>query len=416
MKKIARDTYLNQLVSRRNSSFIKIITGIRRSGKSYLLDPLFREYLINDGVSPDHIIHVNLEDRLYHNLLNADNLYEYIMGQVNDTDIYYLLLDEIQLVDGFEALLSSFLHVKNLDIYVTGSNSKFLSSDIATEFRGRGDIIHMYPLSFAEFYSAVGGDKAEAWEQYYRYGGLPQVLEYAADADKMIFLTSARDNVYVNDILERYNIKKTDGFEALTEVVASNIGAMTNPNKLENTFKSKTNLELSYYKIEDYLAKLENAFLIEKSKRYDVKGKRYIDTPAKYYFSDMGIRNAFVDFRQMEEPHLMENIIYNELRHRGYQVDVGAVEVRDENGSRKQLEVDFVANKGDRTYYIQSALSIGDLDKREQESRSLDNIDDHFTKIIIAKDTNYAGHEKNGIVTIGLLDFLLDFEILDKYQ
>ena len=416
MKEIARDTYLKKLIDRKGTSFIKIITGIRRCGKSYLLNPLFKNHLLESGVPEDHIIHINLEDDNYYELLQPHKLTEYVKSKIVDDGQYYALLDEIQLVPDFEAILNGFLHVNNLDVYVTGSNSKFLSSDIATEFRGRGDVIHMYPLSFVEYYSAVSGDKYEAWQQYCEYGGLPQILEQPNNEAKITFLKTQRDNVYLNDIIERYSIRKSEGFGALTEVLASSIGSLTNPNKLERTFKSKIGVDLSYHKIEDYLEKLENAFLIEKSRRYDVKGKRYIDTPAKYYFSDMGIRNSFVDFRQTEETHIMENIIYNELRHRGYQVDVGAVETREENGSRKQLEVDFVVSRGDRTYYIQSAMSIGDLEKRAQESRSLDNINDHFSKIIIAKDAGLPGHERNGIITINLFDFLFNEDILDRYQ
>ena len=415
MKEIARDTYLKKLIDRKGTSFIKIITGIRRCGKSYLLNPIFKNHLLENGASEDHIIHVNLENRSNKELLDPDKLLDFVKSKIKDGEQYYALLDEIQLVPNFEAVLSSFLYTENLDVYVTGSNSKFLSSDIATEFRGRGDVIHMYPLSFAEYYSAVGGDKYEAWQRYCEYGGLPQILEQPDDEAKITFLKTQRDNVYLNDIIERYNIRKSEGFGVLTEVLASSIGSPTNPSKLERTFKSMASVDLSRHKIEDYLEKLENAFLIEKSRRYDVKGKRYIDTPAKYYFSDIGIRNSFVDFRQTEETHIMENVIYNELRRRGYQVDVGVVDTR-ENNIRKQLEVDFVASLGDRTYYIQSTLSIGDLEKRAQESRSLDNINDHFSKIIIAKDAGLPGHERNGIITISLLDFLFEENILDKYQ
>ena len=415
MKEIARDTYLKKLIDRKGTSFIKIITGIRRCGKSYLLNPLFKNHLLENGASENHIVHVNFENRDNKELLDPDKLLKFIKDKLKDDDQYYALLDEVQLVPDFEAVLNSFLHVNNLDVYVTGSNSKFLSSDIATEFRGRGDVIHMYPLSFAEYYSAVGGDKYEAWQQYYRYGGLPQILEQPNDEAKIDFLRTQRDNVYLNDIIERYDIRKSEGFGVLTEILASSIGSLTNPSKLERTFKSMAGIDLSRHKIEDYLEKLENAFLIEKSRRYDVKGKRYIDTPAKYYFSDMGIRNSFVDFRQTEETHIMESVIYNELRRRGYHVDVGVVETR-ENNIRKQLEVDFVANRGDRTYYIQSALVIGDLEKRVQEARSLNNINDHFSKIIIAKDAGLPGHERSGIVTINLFDFLLDENILDSYQ
>lgn len=439
MKQIPRDSYLNQLIKRRGSDFIKIITGIRRSGKSYLLDPIFRDYLIKDGVNPDHIIKIDLDKRNNLKLLDPDKLYHYIVDQIKDEDEYYILLDEIQLVPEFESVLNSFLHIKNLDVYVTGSNSRFLSTDIITEFRGRSEEIRMYPLSFAEFCEAsregidkdaIGLDLKKIplaklhnyplaldgiWKQYYSYGGLPQILSYDTDAEKEAFLRVQKDNVYLNDIVERYKIRKSEGLDTLTEIIASAIGSPTNPSKLERTFKSVAQVDLSYHRIEDYLGLLEDAFMIEKARRYDVKGKHYIDTPAKYYFTDPGLRNACVDFRQTEQTHLMENIIYNELLRRGYRVDVGVVEVR-EDGKRKQLEVDFVANKADRTYYIQSALSIQDLEKRAQESRSLENINNHFSKIIIAKDTYGQGHEFSGIATIGLFDFLLNEHILEQYK
>ena len=416
MLEIKRDYYLRQLIAQRGSSFIKIITGLRRAGKSYLLDPIFRQFLLQDGVAPDHIIHLNLEEFENRCLLDPSALFTFVKKQIADSQTYYVLLDEIQLVPGFESILSSFLHLDNLDVYVTGSNSRFLSSDVITQFRGRGTQIHLYPLSFGEIYAALGGDKYELWERYYRYGGLPQVVQQPDDQARISFLEAQKDNVYLNDLIERYRIRNSDSLGILSSVIASDVGALTNPHKLERTFKSKIGVDLSYHKIEDYLEKLQNAFLIEKSKRFDVKGKRYIDTPVKYYFTDPGIRNAFVDFRQTEESHLMENIIYNELRRRGFKVDVGTVETRGENGTRQQLEVDFVARKADNTYYIQSALTIGDSAKRYQESRSLDHINDHFNKIIIAKDTFAPGHERNGIATIGLFGFLLDDKILDKYQ
>ena len=321
MKQIPRDNYLNQLIRRRGSDFIKIITGIRRSGKSYLLDPIFRNYLINDGVDPSHIIKIDLDNRKNIELLDPDKLYHCVMEQIKNEDEYYILLDEIQLVPEFESVLNSFLHVKNLDVYATGSNSRFLSSDIITEFRGRSEEIRVYPLSFAEFCNAAtkgigyesqtlgieGAKLAELeyspmaleqlWQTYYTYGGLPQVLSYATDTEKDAFLRNQKDNVYLNDIVERYKIRKSEGLDTLTEIVASAIGSPTNPSKLERTFKSMAHVELSYHKIEDYLGMLEDAFMIEKARRYDVKGKHYIDTPAKYYFTDVGLRNACVDFR-----------------------------------------------------------------------------------------------------------------------
>ena len=418
MKEIARDIYLNQLIDGKGDGFIKVITGIRRCGKSYLLDPIFKNHLLKSGVAEDHIIHANLEADEFSDLLEPHRLTEFVKSRIIDDSEYYLLLDEIQLAPNFVAILNGFLHIPNLDVYVTGSNSKFLSSDIATEFRGRSNEIHMYPLSFAEFMSVYDDGREHGWIEYYRFGGLPQILTKKDERAKMAFLDSEWRNIYLNDIIERYDIKNTVELDTLVEIISSSTGSLTNPYKLERSFKSLANVDLDHSTISNYLSRLEEAFIIEKAKRFDVKGKKYISTPAKYYFTDPGIRNSCVGFRQVEENHIMENVIYSELKRRGYRVDIGVVELkhRDENGSRKQLEVDFVATRGDRTYYIQSALTISDSEKREQESRSLANIDDHFTKIIIAKDANFAGHEKNGIVILGLLDFLLDFNILDNYQ
>ena len=313
----------------------------------------------------------------------------------------------------FESVLNGFLHLPNLDVYVTGSNSRFLSSDIVTEFRGRSYEIHLYPLSFAEFMSVYDGSRERGWSDYYRYGGLPQVSAMPTESDKMAFLGSQWSNVYLNDLVERYHLRNRAELDSLVEVIASGAGSLTNPHKLERSFKSMANVSLDHNTISDYLTKLEEAFIVEKSKRYDVKGKKYINTPSKYYFTDSGVRNACLGFRQMEENHIMENIIYIELRRRGYQVDIGVVSARDGN-DRRQYEVDFVANRGDRTLYIQSALTISDPDKRAQESRSLSEIDDHFAKIIIVKDAVGVGHERNGIVTMGLFDFLLEGSHLDN--
>lgn len=416
MKEIARGIYLKQLIDGKGDGFIKVITGIRRCGKSYLLNPIFKNHLLADGVSEDHIIHANLESDEFSELLLPHKLTEFVKNQVVDNKQYYLLLDEIQLVPNFAPILNGFLHIPNLDVYVTGSNSKFLSSDIVTEFRGRSNEIHMYPLSFAEFMTTYDRDRERGWVDYYRFGGLPQILTRKDEQSKMAFLDSQWRNIYLNDIIDRHNIKNTAELDTLVEIISSSAGSLTNPYKLERSFKSIAGVDLDHNTINSYLSKLEEAFIIEKAKRFDVKGKKYISTPAKYYFVDPGIRNSCVGFRQIEENHIMENVIYAELKRRGYRVDIGVVELRDEKQSRKQLEVDFVATRGDRTYYIQSTLSISDSKKREQESRSLANIDDHFTKIVIAKDANFAGHEKNGIVTLGLLDFLLDFDILDSYQ
>ena len=413
MKQIARDIYLKRLIDSQGNGLIKVITGIRRCGKSYLLDPIFKDYLLKRGVSTDHIIHLNLETRENKNLTNPDALDGFIRSRIKDDTRHYVLLDEIQLVADFESVLNGFLHLPNLDVYVTGSNSRFLSSDIVTEFRGRSYEIRLYPLSFAEFMSVYDGSREQGWSDYYRYGGLPQVLAMPTESDKMAFLGSQWSNVYLNDLVERYHLRNRAELDSLVEVIASSAGSLTNPHKLERSFKSMANVSLDHNTISDYLTKLEEAFIVEKSKRYDVKGKKYINTPSKYYFTDSGVRNACLGFRQMEENHIMENIIYIELRRRGYQVDIGVVSARDGN-DRRQYEVDFVANRGDRTLYIQSALTISDPDKRAQESRSLSEIDDHFAKIIIVKDAVGVGHERNGIITMGLFDFLLEGSHLDN--
>lgn len=413
MKQIARDIYLKRLIDSQGNGLIKVITGIRRCGKSYLLDPIFKDYLLKRGVSTDHIIHLNLETRENKSLTDPDVLDGFIRNRIKDDTRHYVLLDEIQLVADFESVLNGFLHLPNLDVYVTGSNSRFLSSDIVTEFRGRSYEIHLYPLSFAEFMSVYDGSRERGWSDYYRYGGLPQVSAMPTESDKMAFLGSQWSNVYLNDLVERYHLRNRAELDSLVEVIASSAGSLTNPHKLERSFKSMANVSLDHNTISDYLTKLEEAFIVEKSKRYDVKGKKYINTPSKYYFTDSGVRNACLGFRQMEENHIMENIIYIELRRRGYQVDIGVVSARDGN-DRRQYEVDFVANRGDRTLYIQSALTIGDPDKRAQESRSLSEIDDHFAKIIIVKDATGVGHERNGIITMGLFDFLLEGGHLDN--
>ena len=413
MKQIARDIYLKRLIDSQGNGLIKVITGIRRCGKSYLLDPIFKDYLLKRGVSTDHIIHLNLETRENKNLTDPDALDGFIRSRIKDDTRHYVLLDEIQLVADFESVLNGFLHLPNLDVYVTGSNSRFLSSDIVTEFRGRSYEIHLYPLSFAEFMSVYDGSRERGWSDYYRYGGLPQVSAMPTESDKMAFLGSQWSNVYLNDLVERYHLRNRAELDSLVEVIASSAGSLTNPHKLERSFRSMANVSLDHNTISDYLTKLEEAFIVEKSKRYDVKGKKYINTPSKYYFTDSGIRNACLGFRQMEENHIMENIIYIELRRRGYQVDIGVVSARDGN-DRRQYEVDFVANRGDRTLYIQSALTISDPDKRAQESRSLSEIDDHFAKVIIVKDAAGVGHERNGIITMGLFDFLLEGGHLDN--
>ncbi len=413
---IKRDYYLNQLIAGKHNGLIKIITGLRRSGKSYLLFKLFTEHLIDSGVADDHIIRIDLEDRRNVALRDPDTLLAHIDSQMNDDDMYYILLDEVQHVAEFEDVLNSYLKIDNADVYVTGSNSKFLSKDIITEFRGRGDQIHVYPLSFAEYMSVDSRHPIEAWRDYYTYGGLPHVLTLETDKKKTEYLKSLYSTVYLRDIVERNRVKGVEELQELIQVIASAIGSPTNPNKLANTFKSLKNVSLSNKTIDTYLSYLCDSFMTERAIRYDIKGKKYIGTLSKYYFTDIGIRNAILDFRQQEENHIMENIIYNELRIRGFHVDVGIVEHRtsDKDGKtiRKQYEVDFVANQGSQRYYIQSAFIMPSAAKERQESASLLNIDDSFKKIIIVKDYIHPKRDENGIVTIGLIDFLLKPELL----
>lgn len=412
---INRDIYLNRLIASKHNGLIKIITGLRRCGKSYLLFKLFKEHLRNVGVDDNHIIQVDLEDRRNKNLRNPDVLLAHIDSKMKDNDMYYILLDEVQCVKDFEDVLNSYLKIENADIYVTGSNSKFLSTDIITEFRGRGTQICLHPLSFAEIMSVDQRHPIDVWKDYYTYGGLPLVLSLSTDEAKESYLKDLYAKVYLTDIKDRYSIRCDSELQELLQIIASTIGSPTNPSKLENTFKSVKNVTLSSKTINTYLSYLEDAFLIEKSIRYDIKGKKYINTLAKHYFMDMGIRNAILGFRQMEENHIMENVIYNELRIRGYSVDVGMVETRPLNSEgkriRKQYEVDFVANRGSQRYYIQSAFIMPTDSKERQESNSLLNIDDAFKKIIIVKDYIKPKRNQSGIITIGLIDFLLNYKI-----
>ena len=412
MKEIKRDLYLNKIINRRENGLIKIITGIRRCGKSYLLDPLFKNYLLADGVKEDHIIKLELDRVENEKYRDSRALNEYIRSLIKDKDMYYVILDEIQLVKGFEFVLNGLLYEKNIDVYVTGSNSKFLSSDIITEFRGRGDQIKVNPLSFAEFLSAFNGDKYEAWNEYVTYGGMPLILSKKNDEEKSQYLKELFEQTYIKDIVERNNIQRIDILDSLINMLASSVGSLTNPQKLFDTFKSNGEKELSLNTINSYIADIEDSFIVNKSTRYDIKGKKYIQTPQKYYFSDIGLRNARLNFRQQEENHLMENIIYNELLIRGYNVDVGVVEVREE-GKRKQLEVDFVCNLGNKRYYIQSALNLDTKEKTIQESRSLNNIGDSFKKIIIVKDNIKLWRTDDGIVIMGIQEFLLNKDSLD---
>ena len=410
---IKRDFYLSKLIQHKKNGMVKIITGIRRCGKSYLLFKLFRDHLLESGIKEDHIISIALDDFGNRKLQNPDELYNYVKAQIVDNEDYYILLDEIQLVPEFESVINGFMHIPNADIYVTGSNSKFLSSDIITEFRGRGDEIRVYPLNFSEFYSVYGGDFDKAWIMYCYYGGMPLCLSMETVADKAKYLTSLFDTTYLADIINRNNLRGNVEINELTDVLASSIGSLTNPLKLSNTFASTKNVKLSANTISSYLNYLQDAFLIERAVRYDIKGKKYINTPAKYYFVDLGLRNARLSFRQQEYTHIMENVIYNELRLRGYSVDVGVVEnVEKENGVsvRKTLEVDFVVNLGNRRYYIQSAYSIPSEEKMAQEQASLLSINDAFRKIIIVNQPIMSGYNEQGILMLSLQDFLMNPE------
>ena len=411
---INRDLYLKRLTGKKHNGLIKIITGIRRCGKSFLLDPLFKEYLLAEGVPEDHIVKIELDrvsNRKYHK--NAEAFDTYIRSFIKDDDWYYLLLDEIQLVEGFEFVLNGLLYEKNLDIYVTGSNSKFLSSDIITEFRGRGDQLHLSPLSFSEFFSAFGGDKYDRWEEYYTFGGLPQVTLQKTDEEKGAYLTQLFEQTYFLDIINRNGIRRRDILDSIVNVLASSVGSLTNPQKLYDTFKSNGERELSLNTVNSYLSCLEDAFIIQKALRYDVKGKKYINTPFKYYFSDLGLRNARLKFRQQEETHLMENAIYNELCYRGYNVDVGVVGLS-EKGKHILTEVDFVCNKGNNRVYIQSALSLDTHEKTVKESRSLNHIGDSFKKIIVVRDRTRAWRTEDGILVIDVMDFMLDPDSINR--
>lgn len=418
MKKIERTTYLEQLISARGDGNIKVISGLRRCGKSYLLKNIFKDWLTGQGIPADHILLYDLENRRNKHLLDPDVLLDTIEGRMTDDEVYYILIDEVQKVKDFTEVLQSLLLHENVEIYVTGSNSKFLSKDIVTEFRGRNSEIHIYPLSFAEFLTAYEGPENEAFLQYIYYGGLPQILSQEGHAKKAAFLSRIYRTVYLKDIFERHSIDYPDEFEELVKIIASGIGAPVNPNKLANTFKSKKNLQAITDKtISNYLSYIEDAFLVEEAERYDIKGKNYIDSLSKYYFQDLGIRNAILSFRQIEETHLMENAIYNELRVRGFSVDVGVVPVRilDENGKqvRYSYEVDFVANKGSQRYYIQSAWKLPDKEKEEQESRPFRSISDSFKKIIVTGDKVLLKRDENGIVTIPVEQFLKDPDSLD---
>lgn len=414
---IQRNVYLNQLITGKDNGLIKIITGIRRCGKSYLLFNLFHSHLISEGINNENIIKIPFDDWDARELCNPNNLMAYLKGRIKTGEKYYLLFDEVQLLQDFEAVLNGLLRRDNLDIYVTGSNSRFLSTDIITEFRGRGDQIHVYPLSFSEFMSVDSRHPIDAWPDYYTYGGLPHVRILESDQKKVDYLRNLYASVYSTDILDRHKIKNRDEFNELVEIMASSIGSPCNPLKLSNTFKSVKKVTLGDKTISRYLTFLQNAFIVEKATRYDVKGKKYINTLSKYYFTDTGIRNALLEFRQLEETHIMENVIYNELKIRGYSVDVGAVEKRATTPTgkreRQYFEVDFVANSGNQRIYIQSAFKIPTEEKMKQESASLLNIDDSFKKLIIVKDIIKPYINETGIMIMGLFDFLLNPDSLN---
>ena len=411
--KIKRDYYLNKLIQHKKNGLVKIVTGVRRCGKSYLLFQLFRDHLLESGIKDDHIISIALDDYGNRQLLDPDELYRYVKSRIADDEDHYILLDEIQLVKGFESVVNGFLHIPNTDVYVTGSNSKFLSSDVVTEFRGRGDEIRIFPLNFSEFYSAYGGDFNDAWLMFCNYGGMPLCLSMQTQADKAKYLTNLFEATYLADIINRNKLRGNVEINELTDILASSIGSLTNPLKLSNTFASTKSVKLSANTISAYLGYLQDAFLIEKALRYDIKGKKYINTPAKYYFVDMGLRNARLAFRQQEYTHIMENVIYNELRSRGYSVDVGVVETVSKESDawvRKPLEVDFVVNLGNRRYYIQSAYDIPSEEKMQQEQASLLSINDAFRKIVIVNRPILSGYNEQGILMLSLSDFLLDPE------
>lgn len=414
---IQRTQYIDLLLNRMHNKMIKVITGMRRSGKSYLLFNLFKKTLIAQGVTQSHIISIELDRYENRAFRDPDVVLEYIHSCIKEEGMYYLLMDEVQMLSDFEEVLNSLMHNDSLDIYVTGSNSKFLSKDVMTQFRGRGDEIHVFPLTFKEFMQVYEGDVYHGWSEYVVYGGLPLVATMRTDEQKIHYLTNLFTETYLKDIIERYHIDKIQEMDDLLNVLASSVGSLTNPPKIEATFKSTIHSNISMNTIRQYLAYLEDAFLIHKAYRYNVKGRKYIGTPLKYYFEDVGLRNARLGFRQVEETHLMENIIYNELRSRGYSVDVGVVEKRerDERGKeiKKQLEIDFIANLGSNRYYIQSAFSIPTEQKRIQEKASLVNVKDSFKKIILVKDVMKVSYDEDGIVTMSVYDFLLNENSLD---
>ena len=414
---IRRDIYLDKLISKRHNGLIKVITGVRRCGKSYLLFELFREFLRREHVPDDHVIEIAFDAYENKKYQDPEVFFPYVSEKMNDQGWYYVLLDEVQLLGDFEAILNSLIRRKNVDVYVTGSNAKFLSKDVITEFRGRGDEVHMYPLTFAEFMSVYEGERASGWRDYVLYGGLPLVLSFPAPDQKADFLKSLFEETYISDIIGRNNIRNRAELEELLNVLSSGIGSLTNPSKIAATFKSVKNKTISKTTVQRYIDYLEDAFLIDRAIRYDIKGRKYIGTPSKYYFSDLGLRNARLNFRQVEETHAMENIIFNELKVRGYNVDIGVVVLNETENSgkkvRKQLEIDFVCNKGSKRYYIQSAFAVSDKKKMEQEQRSLIHTGDGFKRIIVTKDALAPLYNEEGVLIMNVYDFLLNPESME---
>lgn len=408
-----RKYYLDRLIAGEGNGLVKIVTGGRRCGKSFLLFKLFHDHLIKQGIQEDHIIELALDDRDNISLRDPDKLLNYIYSSIHkDGKTHYIIIDEIQLADHFVEVLLSLIHKPGLEVYVSGSNSKFLSKDVVTEFRGRGDEIRLWPLSFAEYYEQTGGDKVNAWREYYTYGGLPQVAQFSNGEEKMKYLKNLYELTYFRDVVERNHLKNTQGLNQLVQVLSSCIGSPTNPKRISNTFRSVEHLAISHTTIREYLKYLQDSFLIEEAQRYDVKGRKYIGSETKYYFCDMGLRSAILNFRQLEENHIMENVIYNELRQRGFLVDVGMVEAwkqnADRRSERRRYEVDFVVNRGYMRYYIQSAFAMHDEEKKAQEEASLKNINDAFKRIIIVRDDIMPYYNDNGFLIMGLFDFLLN--------
>ena len=415
---IKRDRYLNTLISKEHNGLIKVITGMHRCGKSYLLFTLFKEHLLSKGVEEDHIIEIAFDAFENKKYRAPEVLYSHLKEQMKDDAMYYVLLDEVQLLDEFESILNSLIRMKNVDVYVTGSNARFLSRDVITEFRGRGDEVHMYPLSFAEFMSVYQGTKQDGWNEYMLYGGIPLVLAFTTPDQKIAFLKSLFEETYISDIVGRHNIRNKAELEELLNILSSAIGSLTNPEKLSATFQTVKKKKMSNVTIKRYIDYLCDSFLIDSAIRYDVKGKKYIDTPVKYYFTDTGLRNARLNFRQMEETHIMENMIFNELKMRGFHVDVGVIVQYDTNDKgnsiRKQLEIDFVCNQGSKRYYIQSAYAIPDQAKMEQEQRSLMLTGDFFKRMIITKDTPAPYYNESGVLMMSVYDFLLNDNSLEN--